>query len=209
MTSSGRCPATRRCSSCAEALCRWAQEGPTAGGAVRGPDAPFFVALGDRPGRSDWLPRIPAPGRSVGLRELSISTLIGRAVRPAQRRRVGAGGVRHVSPLPPAVALFPPSLSPPSSTPASGGVRASADADGSELAQWRAHYEGYCRAMRMLVEEGKSLNKIRRTVCWKRLEALHRSAPERYREPVGLYHQLQSTAANSCQGRTYRYVGES
>lgn len=78
-----------------------------------------------------------------------------------------------------------------------------------DLAAWQAHYAGYCRAMRMLVEEGKSLKKIRRTVCWKRLEVLHQSAPRRYREPQGLYLELQSMAHDHCQGPAYGYVGES
>lgn len=81
--------------------------------------------------------------------------------------------------------------------------------DGGELAHWQANYGGYCRAMRMLVAEGKSLNKIRRTVCWKRLEVLHRLAPSRYREPGGLYQELHSLVAISCQRPTHGYVGES
>lgn len=87
-------------------------------------------------------------------------------------------------------------------------VSAEAEEHG-ELAHWQAHYAGYCRAMRMLVEEGKSLKKIRRTVCWKRLEVLHRALPRRYREPEGLYRELQSMTYDHCQCSAHRYVGES
>ncbi|MFO7628074.1 MAG: DUF3136 domain-containing protein [Prochlorococcaceae cyanobacterium] len=66
------------------------------------------------------------------------------------------------------------------------------------MAQWQAHYACYCRAMRMLVQEGKSLKKIRQTVCWQRLEVLHGAAPGRYRDPGGLYRELQSMEAGHC-----------
>jgi hypothetical protein len=40
-------------------------------------------------------------------------------------------------------------------------------ADGSpELRDLDDHYGSYCRAMRMLVREGKSLKTVQRTVCW-------------------------------------------
>lgn len=52
--------------------------------------------------------------------------------------------------------------------------------------------------MRMLVQEGKSLKKIRQTVCWQRLEVLHGAAPGRYREPGVLYRELQSMEAGHC-----------
>ena len=41
--------------------------------------------------------------------------------------------------------------------------------------------------MRLLIREGKSLNKVRRTVCWERLQTLHNCLPGQYRDPGYLY----------------------
>ncbi len=41
--------------------------------------------------------------------------------------------------------------------------------------------------MRLLIREGRSLARIQRTVCWQRLECLHRCFPGRYRDPDYLY----------------------
>ncbi len=41
--------------------------------------------------------------------------------------------------------------------------------------------------MRLLIREGRSLARIQRTVCWQRLECLHRCLPGRYRDPDYLY----------------------
>ena len=49
----------------------------------------------------------------------------------------------------------------------------------------------YCKAMRILVRDGISLAKARRTHCWYRLELLHYSLPRQYREPEQLYKLLQ------------------
>jgi len=45
--------------------------------------------------------------------------------------------------------------------------------------------------MRMLVRDGISLAKARRTHCWHRLELLHHSLPRQYRESEQLYKLLQ------------------
>ncbi|KAF0652857.1 hypothetical protein L107_11915 [Cyanobium sp. Copco_Reservoir_LC18] len=52
------------------------------------------------------------------------------------------------------------------------------------------HYGSYCRAMRMLVREGKSLKTVQRTVCWQQLARLHDCRPARYQEPDALYLRL-------------------
>jgi len=55
------------------------------------------------------------------------------------------------------------------------------------IGELEASYPTYCKAMRLLIREGKSLAKVRRTVCWQRLETLHHCLPGRYREPGYLY----------------------
>jgi hypothetical protein len=39
----------------------------------------------------------------------------------------------------------------------------------------------------MLVVEGLSLTRIKRTLCWSRLEMLHLAMPRQYRDPVMHY----------------------
>jgi hypothetical protein len=55
------------------------------------------------------------------------------------------------------------------------------------IAQMEASYPAYCKALRMLVKDGISLNKIQRTVCWDRLQLLHTTLPRQYRDPVVHY----------------------
>lgn len=45
----------------------------------------------------------------------------------------------------------------------------------------------YCKALKMLVVEGLSLTKIKRTLCWDRLELLHTAMPRQYRDPLMHY----------------------
>ncbi|WP_438982857.1 DUF3136 domain-containing protein [Vulcanococcus sp.] len=55
------------------------------------------------------------------------------------------------------------------------------------IAQLEASYPAYCKALRMLIRDGISLNKIQRTVCWDRLQLLHTTLPRHYRDPVVHY----------------------
>jgi hypothetical protein len=52
-------------------------------------------------------------------------------------------------------------------------------------------YPLYCKAMRILVRDGVTINKARRTVCWQKLEILHNCLPRQYREPEQLYLHLK------------------
>ena len=54
-----------------------------------------------------------------------------------------------------------------------------------------ASYSTYCKALRILVRDGVSENKARRTVCWSRLATLHGSLPRQYRDPQQLFFLLQ------------------
>ena len=55
------------------------------------------------------------------------------------------------------------------------------------IGELEASYSTYCKALRLLIREGRSLARIQRTVCWQRLECLHRCLPGQYREPAYLY----------------------
>lgn len=54
-----------------------------------------------------------------------------------------------------------------------------------------ASYPLYCKAMRILIRDGKSLEQIQRSLCWDRLRSLHHCLPKSYREPAQLYFHLK------------------
>jgi hypothetical protein len=64
-------------------------------------------------------------------------------------------------------------------------------APGLTIGELEANYSLYCKALRLLIREGKSIAKVRRTVCWQRLEILHNCLPGQYREPDYLFALLQ------------------
>ncbi|MFZ0409080.1 MAG: DUF3136 domain-containing protein [Cyanobium sp.] len=55
------------------------------------------------------------------------------------------------------------------------------------IGELEAGYSMYCKAMRLLIREGRSLSSIQRTVCWQRLAQLHDCLPGQYRDPEYLY----------------------
>jgi len=59
------------------------------------------------------------------------------------------------------------------------------------IGELEASYPLYCKAMRILIRDGVSETKARRTVCWRRLEALHTCLPRHYRHPQQLFVMLQ------------------
>ena len=59
------------------------------------------------------------------------------------------------------------------------------------VGELEAQYPLYCKAMRILVRDGVTINKARRTVCWQKLEILHHCQPRQYREPEQLYLHLK------------------
>ena len=58
------------------------------------------------------------------------------------------------------------------------------------IGELEANYPLYCKALKMLIAEKRTLNKIQRTVCWGRLETLHHCLPRHYKSPQYLYAQL-------------------
>ena len=58
------------------------------------------------------------------------------------------------------------------------------------IGELEANYPLYCKALKMLITEKRSLGKIQKTVCWSRLEILHHCLPRQYKSPDYLYAQL-------------------
>lgn len=63
------------------------------------------------------------------------------------------------------------------------------------IGELEASYPLYCKAMRILIRDGVTEGKIRRTVCWNRLETLHHSLPRQYRHPQQLFVLLRREIA--------------
>jgi hypothetical protein len=55
------------------------------------------------------------------------------------------------------------------------------------IGELEASYPLYCKALRILIREQKSINQIKRSVCWHRLETLHHCLPRQYKDPNHLY----------------------
>lgn len=70
------------------------------------------------------------------------------------------------------------------------------DSPAITIAQLEAGYPVYCKALRLLVRDGLSLNKIQRTVCWDRLHLLHTTLPRQYRDPLVHYAMVKRDLDN-------------
>lgn len=68
-----------------------------------------------------------------------------------------------------------------------GSAASDSGAERLTIGELEASYSTYCKAMRLLIREGRSLARIQRTVCWQRLDCLHRCLPGQYRDPDYLY----------------------
>jgi len=51
------------------------------------------------------------------------------------------------------------------------------------IGELEAGYPLYCKALRRLLQVGKTAKEIERTVCWGHLETLNRCLPGRYKSP--------------------------
>lgn len=51
------------------------------------------------------------------------------------------------------------------------------------IGELEAGYPLYCKALRRLLKEGRSVEDIKKTVCWGHLETLNRCLPSRYKAP--------------------------
>lgn len=55
------------------------------------------------------------------------------------------------------------------------------------IGELEAGYPTYCKALRLLIRDGRSFEAIQRTVCWERLSLLQKCLPTRYKAPDYLY----------------------
>ena len=51
------------------------------------------------------------------------------------------------------------------------------------IGELEAGYPLYCKALRRLLQQGRTSQEIQRTVCWGHLETLNRCLPGRYKAP--------------------------
>ena len=58
------------------------------------------------------------------------------------------------------------------------------------IGELEASYPLYCKALRILIGEEKTINQIRRSVCWHRLTSLHHCLPRQYKDPTQMYFLL-------------------
>lgn len=68
------------------------------------------------------------------------------------------------------------------------------------IGELEANYPLYCKALRLLLLEGRSDRELRRTLCWQRLTLLHRSLPARYKEPEYLMVLFQQSVGTGTAG---------
>jgi hypothetical protein len=59
------------------------------------------------------------------------------------------------------------------------------------IGKLEASYPMYCKALRILIREEKTIQQIQRSVCWHRLEKLHHCLPRQYKDPNQLYLHLK------------------
>ena len=59
------------------------------------------------------------------------------------------------------------------------------------IGELEANYPLYCKALKILIRQGKTSTDLRRTVCWDRLRLLHRSLPRQYKSPERLLLMIQ------------------
>ena len=59
------------------------------------------------------------------------------------------------------------------------------------IGKLEASYPLYCKALRILIREEKTIQEIQRSVCWHRLEKLHHCLPRQYKDRNQLYLHLK------------------
>ena len=60
------------------------------------------------------------------------------------------------------------------------------------IGELEAKYPLYCKALKMLIKQGKTRAELQRTLCWDRLCLLHRSLPRQYKSPERLMLMIQA-----------------
>lgn len=62
---------------------------------------------------------------------------------------------------------------------------------GLTIGELEAKYFLYRKALKQLLLEGRSMAGIEKTLCWSRLETLHKCLPRQYKSPDHIRHQLR------------------
>ena len=60
------------------------------------------------------------------------------------------------------------------------------------IGELEAKYPLYCKALKMLIKQGKTSAELQRTPCWDRLCLLHRALPSQYKSPERLMLIIQA-----------------
>ena len=60
------------------------------------------------------------------------------------------------------------------------------------IGELEAKYPLYCKALKMLIKQGKTSAELERTLCWDRLRLLHRSLPRQYKSSERLMLMIQA-----------------
>ena len=60
------------------------------------------------------------------------------------------------------------------------------------IGELEAKYPLYCKALKLLIKQGKTSAELERTLCWDRLRLLHRSLPRQYKSPERLMLMIQA-----------------
>ncbi|MAI96276.1 MAG: hypothetical protein CMN95_06110 [Synechococcus sp. MED650] len=68
------------------------------------------------------------------------------------------------------------------------------------IGELEAKYPLYCKALQILVKQGKSCSQLRRTLCWDRLRLLNRSLPKQYKSPERLMLIIQANISAEKNG---------
>ncbi|MEA5414910.1 DUF3136 domain-containing protein [Synechococcus sp. BA-132 BA5] len=60
-----------------------------------------------------------------------------------------------------------------------------------KIGELEASFPLYCKALRILIREEKSIEQIQRSVCWHRLDSRHHCLLRQYKDPNHLYFHLK------------------
>ena len=70
-------------------------------------------------------------------------------------------------------------------------VQSSPSSSTLTIGELQAGYPLYCKALRILIREEKTMEQIKLSVCWHRLSTLHTCMPRQYKDPEHLYFHLR------------------
>ena len=63
------------------------------------------------------------------------------------------------------------------------------------ISELRDQQSIYLKALQILIQDGSSMEKAQKTVCWNRLSRLHEAMPNQYLKPEHLFLQMLADTA--------------